>query len=146
MLKVLVAEDSVLIADMLEDILASQGYDVCGMARTVGEAVILADLHNPDLAVLDFRLADGEFGSQIRPLLKDKETMGILYVSGDPLGDILTSLDGDAYIQKPYGIDDLIRALRAVREIKTTGQPSGHHCPKSLHLLKSPSGPDHRVA
>jgi DNA-binding response OmpR family regulator len=146
MLKVLVAEDSVLIADMLEDILLAQGYDVCGMARTVGEAVFLADLHNPDLAVLDFRLANGEFGSQIRPLLKDKQTMGILYVSGDPLGEVLTNLDGDAYIQKPYGIDDLIRALRAVREIKLTGQPSGYRCPKGLHLLKDPSEPDRHVA
>lgn len=146
MLKVLLAEDSVLIADMLEDILVAQGYDVCGIARTVREAVDLADLHGPDLAVFDFRLADGEFGSQIRRQLKDKQRMGILFVSGDALGEILTDLDGDACIQKPYGIDDLIRALRTVREIRMTGQHSARTLPKTFQVLKHSSEPDRRIA
>ena len=65
MKKVLIAEDNVLIADMLEDFLVSGGYEVCGIARTVDEAVALADLHKPDLAVLDFRLADGGYGRKL---------------------------------------------------------------------------------
>jgi DNA-binding response OmpR family regulator len=85
----------------------------------VSEAVILADLYQPDIAILDYRLANGDFSSQIRPLLKDKVTMGILYVSGDPLNTILTKNDGDAYIQKPYGMHDIIRALTIILEMKS---------------------------
>lgn len=57
-LKVLIAEDDLLIADMVEDILVAHGYEVCGIARTVAEAVALGSLNRPDLAVLDLRLAE----------------------------------------------------------------------------------------
>ena len=97
MTKVLIAEDNVLIADMLEYFLISEGFDVCGVARDVSEAVALADLHKPDLGVFDFRLAAGECGAHIRPRMKDPGSIGILYVSGDPLNTRLTSADGEAY-------------------------------------------------
>lgn len=35
MLKVLLAEDDVMIADMNEDVLVEHGYEVCGIGRTV---------------------------------------------------------------------------------------------------------------
>ena len=96
MSKVLIAEDDFFVADMIGDYLASAGYEVCGLARTVAEAVSLADLHKPDLAVFDFRLAQGEYGSQIRPLLKEKNSIGILFASGDPLENKMTKSDADA--------------------------------------------------
>lgn len=136
MLKVLIAEDNVILADMLEDFLVAEGYDVCGLARTVDEAVKLADLKNPDLAVLDYRLAHGEYGSQIRPLLKDKITMGILYASGDPLNNKLSKIDGDAYIQKPYGLNDIVHALRIIHEIKLHHHVPPFSFPRGFCLLE----------
>jgi len=41
LLKVLIAEDELLIADVLEEALVASGYNVCGIARTVDEAVVL---------------------------------------------------------------------------------------------------------
>jgi two-component system, response regulator PdtaR len=64
-LKVLIAEDNLMIADLVEEILIEHGYEVCGIARTVAEAVVLAQHHKPDLAVLDLRLADGGLGTDI---------------------------------------------------------------------------------
>lgn len=145
MLKILVVEDSVILADMLEDFLISEGYDVCGLARTVHEAVALADLHKPDLAIFDFRLADGEYGSQIRPFLKGNARMGILYVSGDPLEGILTKADGDAYIQKPYGLRDLSRALAIIKDIKNNIVVPASDFPNGFRLLNPTSGGD-RIA
>lgn len=146
MLKVLIAEDSALLADCLEEFLIWKGFDVCGIARTVPEAVVLADLLNPDLAVLDFRLANGAFGSDIRPLLKDKLTMAILYVSGDPLKNDLTLLDGEAYIQKPYRLDDIVWALGAIRTIKAGGAADAASTPKGFHLLGMPRLAERHVA
>lgn len=136
MLKVLIVEDNVLLADLLEEYLIMEGYDVCGTAATVDKAVVLADLHNPDLAIFDFRLAGGEYSSQIRPLLKDKITMGIVYASGDDLNGRLSKLDGDAYIQKPYGMNDLICALRIVQDIRTNNGIDQIPFPKGFHLLE----------
>lgn len=137
MLKVLVAEDNLILADFLAEFLVSQGYDVCGKASTVGEAVALADLHKPDLAVIDFRLGDGGSGSQISRDVKDRSSLGILYVSGDPLGCKLTRNDGEAYIQKPYGMNDVVRSLRIVHDIKSNKRTSPSDFPRSFHLLEN---------
>ena len=62
MLSVLIAEDELFIADLLEEALIMNGYAVCGIARTVGEAVALVQRHHPDLGVFDIRLAQGGRG------------------------------------------------------------------------------------
>jgi response regulator of citrate/malate metabolism len=68
MIKVLIAEDDLMIADMAEEMLVERGYEVCGIARTVAEAVALGRLHKPHLAVIDLRLADGGLGTEVRPI------------------------------------------------------------------------------
>src|ERR1700730_12622487 len=83
MLKVLIAEDELLIADLLEETLIMSGYEVCGIARTVDAAVALAELHKPDLAVFDVRLARGVRGPEIVRRLRSAARLGILYATGD---------------------------------------------------------------
>ena len=145
MVKVLIAEDSILLADMLEDFLESQGFEVCGIASTVTEAVMLADLHQPDIAIFDYRLANGEFGSQIRPLLKDKLKMRILYASGDPLDKKLNHDDGDAYIQKPYGLYDLIRSIGVVLDNAPVSKIDPSLLPRGFHFLGNVTKPESLV-
>ena len=70
MLKVMIAEDDLIMADMLEDVLVESGYEVCGIARTVEEGVELGDRCKPDLAVLDIRLAEGGLGTDIAARLQ----------------------------------------------------------------------------
>jgi DNA-binding response OmpR family regulator len=122
MLSVLIAEDELMIADLLEDLLIASGYEVCGIARTVDEAVALGELHKPDLAVLDVRLAFGDRGSEIARRLNSKGKFGVLYATGDDArNSTLTRADGEASIVKPYRPEDIVRALALVREIATAG-------------------------
>jgi two-component system, response regulator PdtaR len=76
-LKVLIAEDDLMIADLAEEILIEHGYEVCGIARTVAEAVVLAQHHKPDFAVLDLRLVDGDLGSEIAVQLLPLGRLGV---------------------------------------------------------------------
>lgn len=55
MLKVLIAKDELMIADLLEETPIASDYEVCGMARTVDEAATLAELHHRNLAVFEVR-------------------------------------------------------------------------------------------
>jgi two-component system, response regulator PdtaR len=122
LLKVLIAEDELLIADLMEDTLTANGYEVCGIARTVDEGVALGELHKPDLAVLDVRLAKGDCGPDIARRLNSKGKFGVLYATGtDARDSTLTLADGEALITKPYRNEDLVRALAIVREIVTSG-------------------------
>jgi two-component sensor histidine kinase/CheY-like chemotaxis protein len=127
MRKVLIAEDDLFMADMLGEFLGKRGYDVCGIARTVEEAVELGERHKPDLAVLDMRLADGGCGTDIAARLKRQGGPGILYATGN-IGNIgqigLTNADGEACLGKPYRPADLVRALKIVEQIVKTGEAS----------------------
>ena len=101
MLKVMIAEDDLLMADLLEEVLVENGYDVCGIARTVAKAVELADRHKPDLAVLDIRLAEGGLGMDIAARV-NRQGMGILYATGNSGRMGLTRANGEALLSKPY--------------------------------------------
>jgi DNA-binding response OmpR family regulator len=141
-LKVLIAEDDLMIADLVEEILVDEGYEVCGIARTVAEAVALARCHKPDLAILDLRLADGGLGTEIAALLLPLGRVGVLYATGNISQVVLTTADGDACISKPYRSIDLLRGLEIVAEIVATGTalppfPRGFQV---LHPATAPPG------
>ena len=122
MLKVLIAEDELMIADLLEETLITSGYEVCGIARTVDEAVALAERHKPDLAVFDVRLARGDRGPDIARRLSSRGSIGILYATGEDVRhSTLTRADGNASIAKPYRNEDVVRALSIIQEIMSTG-------------------------
>jgi DNA-binding response OmpR family regulator len=121
-LRVLIAEDQLLIADLLEAALVARGYEVCGIARTVDEGVELGELHQPDLAVLDVRLARGGRGPEIAHRLNSKGKFGVLYATGDDARiSTLTLADGEASIAKPYQLEELVLALEIVRKVATGG-------------------------
>ncbi len=122
MLKILVVEDDLMIADMAEEILVEAGYDVCGIARTVDEGVALARRYKPDLALIDLRLADGGLGTSIAAQLVPFGALGILYATGNMAQVILFDTDGHACISKPYRSIDLLHGLKLVSEIVTTGK------------------------
>lgn len=82
MSKVMIVEDDLFMADMLEDVLVADGYEVCGIARTVDKAIEIARRDQPDLAILDIHLAEGSLGTDIPRQLGPEHRMGILYASG----------------------------------------------------------------
>jgi CheY-like chemotaxis protein/putative methionine-R-sulfoxide reductase with GAF domain len=137
MLKVMIAEDDLLMADMLEDVLVASGYEVCGIARTVGKAVELGEHHKPDLAVLDIRLAEGGLGTDIAAQLNHRN-MGILYASGHSGKMGLTKADGEALLSKPYRPEDIVRALEIVEQMVSTGEAQ-QPFPKGFSILNGSS-------
>lgn len=114
---VLIVEDQLMIADMTEACLVNNGYQVCGIARTVSEGVALGILHKPDLALIDLRLADGGLGTEVAAKLTCLPGLGVLYVTGNMAEVILTADHGHACLKKPYQVVDLILALEIVDEL-----------------------------
>jgi CheY-like chemotaxis protein len=122
--KVIIAEDDLYMADMLEEILVDNNYKVCGVGRTVGEAVALGERHNPDFAILDIRLAEGGLGTDIAHRWPKRDRPGILYATAYVGQTRLSRSDGEASLAKPYRPEDVIRALEIVQELMVTGKAS----------------------
>ena len=134
MLKVLIAEDDLMIADAAEGALIEGGYEVCGIARTVAEAVELGRLHKPDLALIDLRLADGGLGNEIAAQLRALGKLGVLYATGNAMLLAQTAAEGDACLVKPYSSAALVRGLEIVADIVATGASSAPF-PRGFKLL-----------
>jgi two-component sensor histidine kinase/ActR/RegA family two-component response regulator len=132
--KVMIAEDDLLMADILEDVLIHYGYEVCGIARTVKEGIEIGEHCKPDLAVLDMRLAKGGLGTEIAAQLRRQDGLGILYAMGNADHASLTRADGEACLGKPYRPEDVAQALKIVEKIVRTGEASKPF-PKGFHVL-----------
>jgi len=144
MATVLIAEDDLMIADMTEEILVEYGYDVCGIARTVEQAVDLARHHRPDMILLDLRLANGGMGTEVVAQLDSVNHPGVLYVTGNSSQVVLGPNDGDACLSKPFRSKDLIRGLEIVTHLIASGTAQLPF-PSGFHLLRPP-GSGIRVA
>ena len=119
--RLIVAEDDLLIAWAVRVGLADQGYEVCGWADSGSEAVRLAELHRPDVAVVDFGLADGTDGMAAAREISSR--LGIPVVMCSARAD---AADADAgtqrvrdevavvgWVSRPYRISDLNRLIAA---------------------------------
>ncbi len=146
MSKVMIAEDDLLMADMLANVLVDGGHEVCGIARTVEEAIALNRQHSPDFAILDIRLAHGELGTDIAARLTSPGRPGILYATGNADHVSLSKADGEAFLRKPYRSSDVIQALKIVQEMVRNGETSLPF-PEGFELLlpRSHDGVDSRM-
>ena len=132
MFRILIVEDNFMIADLAEECLLANGYDVCGTALNVDEGMALYESHSPDLIMLDLRLGHGQLGTALAARLGSFDKVGILYVTASSHEIALSARDGHACLAKPYTVSDLLRSLELVSDIVATGTalqpfPRGFH-------------------
>jgi two-component system KDP operon response regulator KdpE len=112
---VLVVDDEPQILRALQTNLRGAGYDVV-TATSAQEAVSAAAMRSPDAVILDLVLPD-ESGIDVARELRTWSAAPILVLSvvGDE-AEKVAALDAgaDDYVQKPFGIDELLARLRAL--------------------------------
>ena len=133
MLDVLIVEDDLTIADMLQEVLEADGYSVSGIARTVQEAIDAAEKNDPDFAVIDVQLAKGGLGTEVAKHLRRTSSIGIIFSTGND-NHKLNGLIGDAVMTKPYRLDDVARALKIISEMAEFGK-TDLEFPRNFRLL-----------
>ena len=106
-MKVLIVEDELMIADILEAVLTAEGHAVCGIARTCRHALLMADQEKPDIAIIDVQLADG-FGTDIAPTLFAMN-IKILYTTASV--DSLGPLNTHPCLRKPFHLREITSAV-----------------------------------
>lgn len=108
-LKIIVVEDEMIIALMLQDMLAELGHSVVGVAGRLDSALGLAREADADLAILDVNLG-GEDSLPVAQVLTDRG-MPFLFATGygspahgPPFKNAIT-------LNKPFEMNDLSQAL-----------------------------------
>lgn len=90
--KVLIVEDDAFIRSTLSTLLGHKGFDVIGAVETAEEALLLQQLHKPEVLLTDLDLGPGPSGVDIAATLRSKNpNLGIIILTSysDPrLADI----------------------------------------------------------
>lgn len=122
--KILIVEDDLDVAEMLNAYLGVQGYQV--LAANFGEnGVRLCIEERPDLVILDIRLPDIDGYEVARRLRSDRRTKNIPIIFLTEKRDRADRLQGlelgaDDYITKPFDIQEL--RLRVRNSLERLGQ------------------------
>lgn len=106
---ILVVEDEMIVALDLEQILASAGHHVVGIAPDMETALELAP--NCSLALVDINLRDGKTGPTIDAEIARRHGAKILFVTANPeqIGDAASVALG--HVRKPYDQNAILRAV-----------------------------------
>ena len=137
--KILVVEDDDNIRDLIGTVLETNGYQsiptyTCKMAKTLFAS------HNPDLAILDLGLPDGD-GMNFVSFVRQSSRMPIIVVSArDGELDKVKALDLGAndYMTKPFGNAELLAriraALRSYRQSTEAAAGDGVFCLRDMRV------------
>ncbi|MFO1081463.1 MAG: response regulator [Reyranellaceae bacterium] len=111
-LRVLVVEDEVLVAMLIEDMLRELGCEVVALSGTLDDALRRAQADDLDVAVLDVNLN----GRQSLPVADALRVRGLpfLFATGYGRKILGVAYDGVPVLQKPFGRDELRGALAKV--------------------------------
>lgn len=109
---ILLAEDEMMLAMMLEDRLNASGYNVIKAAR-LSRCLELAESAEIDLAILDINLA-GEVSFPVAVVLR-RRGIPFVFSSGYDDQDVPEVWRNEKILQKPYDTRQLTAALNALR-------------------------------
>src|SRR5262245_24548478 len=106
---VLIIEDEPLVALEIADTLQRLGYDTWEMVDTEWEAVLRASKRTPDLVVSDVRLRIGN-GIDAVEAIRRLLDVPVVFATANQ-DDIKSRVGRTSVIDKPFGQDDLERAI-----------------------------------
>lgn len=108
--KVLLAEDNVLLAIMIEEELEACGFTIVGPVASNAQALDCLSRTTPDVAVLDFQLLDGPSFETAHELKRRR--VPFLVLSG--YVEAPSEYAGVPWLRKPQSPSVLVRALRGM--------------------------------
>ena len=124
--KVLVVEDSALVAESIESILKQHNVIVTGIYDTGEEAIQIVQEKQPDLILMDIKLAGKMDGIETASEIHKKSDVPIIYLSDYTDKQTVNRAKPTFpvnYLSKPFNADDLVRAVElAFNNINATQQ------------------------
>ena len=114
-MRVLIVENSAIIAMHLAKLVTDLGHEVCARAASASDAIAQAAALKPDVAIMDLRLAKGSSGVDAARALYERHALRCIIVSGnldEPTRAALVPYDPIDFLGKPVLPLLLQRALK----------------------------------
>jgi two-component system alkaline phosphatase synthesis response regulator PhoP len=113
MTKILIIEDDIILNELLEINLESNGYNVL-TSSSIAEAKNKL-IENPSFVILDLGLPDGD-GKQLISSIREKNIPILILTARNSLAEKVRGLNlgADDYMEKPFETAELIARIRAI--------------------------------
>jgi CheY-like chemotaxis protein len=112
-LRILVVEDEMTIAMLVEDMLLELGHQVVDLAMRLPQAAELASTADLDLAILDVNL-DGRKSFPIAEILGERG-IPFIFATGYGASGVDPAFQGYPVLTKPFLVEDLDAAIAGLR-------------------------------
>ncbi|MCL4160415.1 UNVERIFIED_CONTAM: hypothetical protein GTU68_042589 [Idotea baltica] len=132
-MKVLIAEDDSHTRDGLAEVLRGEGYHVV-LADSGHSALIQYEAHQPDFVCLDIMMPHSSGYDVCRKIRETAPDIPIIFISAKTEeADKLAGFDlgADDFIEKPFGVREVIARIRAVTRRCYSNQETG---PQSFEI------------
>jgi DNA-binding NtrC family response regulator len=150
--KILIVEDEFIIADVLGNILKTAGYEVCGIADSVKEALEMIAEFKPEFILLDIYLKGKLTGIDLAHRLGEIN-IPFIYISANSNQKVLEAAkvtNPYGFVIKPFREKDVLIALdiavyRHENELENGMRQSVVLQKKAAEILASPAGWEHKI-
>lgn len=126
MTTLVIVDDHEALREGLAVLLGQRGVDVVGAAGNVAAGLDLVTVSDPDVALVDIGLPDGDGIALCRDLLAERPELGVVLYTGDADAELLyDGLDSGArgYALKAGSMEELVGAIERVAEGGTYVDP-----------------------
>ena len=116
MTKILIVEDEPIVAHGLAVVLADAGHQVVGIASDEATAVKHAAAADPELVLMDIKLANNSDGIETAQLMRARAAVAVVFVSAyldHSTRQRAATVHLVGYLLKPYSPDQLLKTLAA---------------------------------
>ena len=114
MARILIVEDEMLVAMLIEDVVNDLGHDVVGPAMRLETALAAAESEEIDFAILDVNLA-GKHSFPVANRLKER-AIPFMFASGYGAAGLIDPYCNAPILQKPFGPDQLAKVFTYMLE------------------------------
>ena len=114
-LRIFIAEDEILVAMAIEDMVRELGHIVTAVATRLDQAITLAASGEIDLAILDLNLA-GSLSFPVADVLRQRN-IPFLFATGYGSEGMTENYRNEFVLVKPYGIQGLRSAISNVTAV-----------------------------
>ena len=114
--RILLVDDEQELLDMVVSILYEDGFQNIKTAKTVSESLAVSESYQPEFAILDVMLPDGN-GFDLMERLKKAADYPVLFLTARGEDDDKFrgfGLGADDYMVKPYAVEELLARIRAL--------------------------------
>lgn len=144
-LRILLADDHLIVRQGLKGLLEREGFEVVGEAVDGREAVRLAQDLSPDVAILDFTMPLLNGLDAAREILRTSPRMGLILLTMHTEDHrVVRAIRAGirAYVLKTQAAEELIQAIREVSRGGTFLSPGVSHVIVNAYLAKTDLPPD----